>query len=76
MSLGVFPNADPFSQMILLGAYLVFAFLYIFPARVIQVRHGYNAWILLVGFIPAIGAIALFWAFATSEPKLNSEVSA
>ena len=76
MSLGAFSNADPFSQMILLGAYLVFAFLYIFPARIVQVRHGYNAWILLIGFIPVVGTIALFWAFATSEPKLQIEGAA
>lgn len=43
--------------------------LLLLPARVIQKRHGYPAWVLIFGLVPYFGPYILLWAFATSEHR-------
>ncbi|MEM9795132.1 MAG: hypothetical protein AAF919_01495 [Pseudomonadota bacterium] len=61
------------SSTIILGGALVFLALYLLPARVLQKRHGYKAWILVFGLIPYVGPLALIWAFAVSTPSREVE---
>ncbi len=68
---------DPVSSAALLYAFAVmFILVIMMPARVLQKRHGYPAWLLIFGLIPYLGPLALLWAFAVSSPKQTLEASA
>ena len=64
---------DPFSQVLVWGATLAMTALFLLPARVIQKRHSYPAWLLIFGLIPYFGFFVLMWAFATTEPRKQPE---
>ncbi len=66
----VFHSAVP-----MLAGIVLLMLVVMLPARVLQKRHGYPAWILVFGLIPYLGPIALIWAFATSTPRSEMEAS-
>ncbi|MHA6263990.1 hypothetical protein ACXYMO_12375 [Arenibacterium sp. CAU 1754] len=71
---GRFSDVGAFHSTAMLFAALILIALFLLPARVIQKRHGYPAWVLVFGLIPYLGPNVLLWAFATSELGKTEEV--
>ncbi len=70
-----FMSLDLFGKLGFGFAFVVFTLLMLLPARVVQKRHGYPAWVLIFGLIPYLGSYILLWAFATSEHTQPNEVN-
>ncbi|MCB4378996.1 hypothetical protein FZX02_00735 [Synechococcus sp. MU1644] len=61
---------DPFHQVsAFLGVTVLFILVLLMPVRILQKRHGYPSYILLLAFIPYIGPLAVVWGFAVATPK-------
>jgi len=54
---------NPFAVFAIVTAMTLFFFIYLFPMVKILHRTGYNGWWVLLVFVPAGNAIAL-WCFA------------
>ncbi|HMS96860.1 MAG TPA: hypothetical protein PKA03_16875 [Tabrizicola sp.] len=57
------------SAALFYGTAVLFVLVVMMPARVLQKRHGYSPWLLVVGLLPYVGPICLLWALALSSPK-------
>ncbi|WP_223274738.1 hypothetical protein [Tateyamaria sp. syn59] len=64
------PMNEPFHQIgIFLGMAALFVLVAIMPARILQKRHGYPGYLVLLAFIPYVGPLAVIWGFAVATPK-------
>lgn len=58
-----------FNLPLFLGVATLFVLGLLLPARIVQRRHGYSAFVLLLPFVPFFGPMLVLWGFAFSIPN-------